>query len=378
MSEASPEAHTRAAYLQTLLKVLCRDIGPRWAGTDADRQAARLVERELRERCDRVEVEPFSISYWMPLGSAWLKVGNRKLECFPHFQSPSTGDDGIRGRLASDPNCRDRFRIASDTARDDTAAYLVLGPFGKAVPRFDADLIQTALPVVGVSRHERAYLEAAAEQGTEAQLHFAVTTEEGVRTQNVIGRIQGATEEEIVIVAHYDSQYNSPGANDNAATLIVMLQLAEHFFRARPRYSLTFLASGAEEVGFRGATHFVEKRREEGTLENVKLCMNFDSLTYGKHPHISTVHDQLAASAADAFRALHPDVHPQHNREDDTLDGAPFVAHGIPTLFFNSRGDDDSKVRLWHRPEDVPESVDPELPELYYHALVDFISNVRL
>ncbi|MEX2445612.1 MAG: M28 family peptidase [Alkalispirochaeta sp.] len=384
----------RAKELQGVLSELCAGNVPRWAGTPADDRAAQIAERELSKWCARVETQEFTIPWWRPRGVVHLQVGDRQLEGYPHYGSPGTAPDGIIGVLKTDPDNVSRFRIVpSDVAaaarttggpsRGETLAYLVLSPFGEAVPRYDAELIRTRLPVVGVSRWEEAFLREAAEADTRksasrGELQFDVEDSGDRTTNNVIGTIPGKRSEEILLIAHHDCQYNSPGANDNAATLIVMFQLAEYFSRNTPPWTLTFLASGAEEIGFRGAYAYAEKRQREGTLDMIKLTLNFDSLTYGKHPHFFTTETSVAEQGSEVFRRQGADVVPVLHNEVATLDSEPFVERGIPSIFLNSRGDDESKVRLWHRPEDTPETVDLDLTEEYYQALVTFLSEVTL
>jgi Zn-dependent M28 family amino/carboxypeptidase len=57
----------------------------------------------------------------------------------------------------------------------------------------------------------------------------------------VIGRIPGKSKNEILIVAHLDSIFNTPGANDNAASVIVMLMLAHAASARQNNHNLTFI-----------------------------------------------------------------------------------------------------------------------------------------
>jgi aminopeptidase YwaD len=70
---------------------------------------------------------------------------------------------------------------------------------------------------------------------------------------NVIGRLPGESKEHIVVVAHYDTAANSPGATDNASGTAVVLELCELFASMDKRkLGIDFIAYGAEEYGRHG------------------------------------------------------------------------------------------------------------------------------
>jgi acetylornithine deacetylase/succinyl-diaminopimelate desuccinylase-like protein len=71
----------------------------------------------------------------------------------------------------------------------------------------------------------------------------------GTKCRNVIAEIRGTNRpEEVVIVgAHYDSVPGSPGADDNASGVAVMLALARRFAGTRPTRTLRFVGFANEE-----------------------------------------------------------------------------------------------------------------------------------
>jgi aminopeptidase YwaD len=103
-------------------------------------------------------------------------------------------------------------------------------------------------------------------------------------SQNVIGFLKGrvAPDSLLVISAHYDhlgrmgKNTYFPGANDNASGIALLLQLAKHFSTSenRPKYSLAFIAFGAEELGLLGSKYFVD--HPPFALKNIKFLLNFD------------------------------------------------------------------------------------------------------
>lgn len=86
------------------------------------------------------------------------------------------------------------------------------------------------------------------------------TTVEGP-FRNVVAVPAGARDEpHILLCAHYDSVPTSPGADDNASGVAVMLACARALARASPALPVAFVAFNAEEDGVLGSADFVMRR----------------------------------------------------------------------------------------------------------------------
>jgi Zn-dependent M28 family amino/carboxypeptidase len=78
--------------------------------------------------------------------------------------------------------------------------------------------------------------------------------------KNVICRKQGISPKVIIICAHYDSimedannaEERSPGANDNASGVSVLLKLARILFPFQLNHSIQFVFFSGEEQGYGG------------------------------------------------------------------------------------------------------------------------------
>ena len=81
-------------------------------------------------------------------------------------------------------------------------------------------------------------------------------------TANVVGRLHGASREQLVICAHYDTKIDTPGATDNASGVAGMLALAERLCREDQPFSLEFVAFTNEEYLPIGDDEYVRRRRE--------------------------------------------------------------------------------------------------------------------
>ncbi len=91
----------------------------------------------------------------------------------------------------------------------------------------------------------------------------------------------GAGDSSLVLIGHHDAVPGSPGANDNASAVAILLALAERLGSDPPRrIRVRFLFSGSEEVGYLGARSYVKTASLEGVLGvlSLELCGIGDAL----------------------------------------------------------------------------------------------------
>jgi len=121
------------------------------------------------------------------------------------------------------------------------------------------------------------------ELGLEAEVQEATVVreyrgyKEAARARNVMGRLAGSDPDgAILLMAHYDSVPNSPGASDNGVSLAVLLETARTLAAAETplKQDVVFLFTDAEEVGSYGAQAFVEEHR---WADSLLLALNFEA-----------------------------------------------------------------------------------------------------
>lgn len=108
-------------------------------------------------------------------------------------------------------------------------------------------------------------------------------------SQNIIGYIEGALHPDsfFVFSAHYDhlgrmgKDTYFPGANDNASGIAVLLNLAKYYSKPenKPKYSIAFMAFGAEEAGLLGSKFYTEN--PFFSLSKIKFLANMDIMGTG-------------------------------------------------------------------------------------------------
>ncbi len=74
----------------------------------------------------------------------------------------------------------------------------------------------------------------------------------------------GRGERALMLIAHHDAVPKSPGANDNAAAVAILLSLLERWSAREPRARVRLLFSACEEIGYLGSRAWV---REHGVAD---------------------------------------------------------------------------------------------------------------
>jgi len=206
-----------------------------------------------------------------------------------------------------------------------------------------------------------------------------------VTSYNVVGAVEGSdpdvADEYIIFMAHWDhfgvgepvdgdSIYN--GANDNAAGVASMLEIAEAWRLAQPapRRSVLFIATTAEEAGLLGATHYVNN--PPVPLAKTLAVINIDGVNvWGPTEDLSvtglgnsTLDDDLTAVLAGQGRTLTPDPEPEKGYYF-RADHFPFAQAGIPAV------SPWSGERFVGKPEGFAQRVWEEYDANHYHQPSD-------
>jgi peptidase M28-like protein len=155
------------------------------------------------------------------------------------------------------------------------------------------------------------------------------------RTQgrNVVVTLPG-DEPEIVIGAHYDAVRLqdgtiSKGIVDNAASVVVLVRLAETLVKARPKNQLRIVFFDMEELGLLGSERYALGQRERKTRAMVNLDVNAfgDTLIFGpRSASNSAVFQAMRQTCFELGRACveFPRMPPS--------DDLSFQKLGVPTL----------------------------------------------
>ena len=105
----------------------------------------------------------------------------------------------------------------------------------------------------------------------------------GQPCHNIEAEISGNSPEIIVIGAHYDSVFGSPGANDNGSGVAAVLALARRFASAKPKQTLRFVAFVNEEPpyflsGEMGSQVYARRCKERG--DKISGMISLETIGY--------------------------------------------------------------------------------------------------
>lgn len=175
----------------------------------------------------------------------------------------------------------------------------------------------------------------------------------GRRSRNVVAWWPGAARFPLVVGAHMDTVAGSPGANDNASGVAVMLENARAIAdRAQSRW-VKFVAFGSEEYGSNGEHHLGSLRyvRKLGARGRRRLAgmVSVDMVADGRPLIVGTAGIGPPRVARTLYRKIErARVGPIDYRTlCDCSDNGPFERAGIPAAFMWSGDEPD-----YHSPSD--------------------------
>jgi Zn-dependent M28 family amino/carboxypeptidase len=371
----------------------------RMGGSPGERKAADFVAETFTEAgVSAVSIDEFSMHHW-ERGRTEFAVseadGDRS-RSFEALALPYCPPGDVEGPLVDvgygtpeeidDADLRGGVAVASTTTPPNRRFVHRMEKFGHAaaagaeafvfanhVPgqlpptgalKFDAE---AAIPGVGVSAETHDWLTEYAERGARAHLRVDATTENGT-SQNVHGTLGPDTDDELVVLAHYDAHDIAEGALDNGCGIATVAGAAavladlEDDLDCRVRIA----GVGCEEIGLLGA----EALADDLDLDSVRAVVNVDGAGRFRNlrafSHASDALADLAAGVGEAFDqpVVHePDPHP-------FSDHWPFLRASVPSLQLHSAPPEGAeRGRGWgHTAADTRDKVDSR--NLREHAVL--------
>ena len=159
----------------------------------------------------------------------------------------------------------DRGVFSAGRARDELSNLLgdeTPHPVGSAANRAVKERLIARLTELGLRPEEQRTIGCAAESATCAQV------------ENVLAAIPGRTADTIVLMAHYDSVPNAPGAGDDGAAVAALIEMTRIVKAGAPyRNTILLVFTDAEETGLLGAEAFFA---ESPAAKRVKAVINLE------------------------------------------------------------------------------------------------------
>lgn len=204
-----------------------------------------------------------------------------------------------------------------------------------------------------------------------------------IKGTNMIGYIQGNSDQVIVISAHYDHLgiidnkiYN--GADDNASGVAALLKFAAYYKSHKPNHTLIFAAFDAEEMGLRGAKAFVASPPVK--LDKIIMNINMDMISHNDKGELYACGTFKYPSLKNYIYTSNPNLkvlfghdNPKLGHDDWTnqSDHSAFNDQNIPFIYF---GVEDHKD--YHKASDKYQNINKTFFIDASNSILEIINNI--
>ncbi|HUS79480.1 MAG TPA: M20/M25/M40 family metallo-hydrolase [Patescibacteria group bacterium] len=293
------------------LEKLAVEIGSRNSGSENERKAAEYIESEFRALGLKTWLQEFEVETGEAVKQSLLVLEpyHEEIECSALPLAGGTGPEGVEGELVYiesvseeyiGPEIDGKVIMTQGFYRQGIELFTKYRPLGVISlgrrPRSPlghgwgtAKLRDKygPMPIVNVTFEDGLKL---LESGASRVRLVAVLDAKRVKSQNVVGELEGSLKpEEVVLVGgHYDTVPDIPGASDNGGGTAVVMELARIFKEKGSKRTMRFIAWGCEECGCVGSSHDASTLKKEADkakaddpdakseLDRVRLVVNAD------------------------------------------------------------------------------------------------------
>ncbi len=384
-AQTAPSGASAFNHVQHLAGV----IGPRVAGTPADRQAAEYMATQFRQYGYAVEFHTFQFPFF-EVRQVQMQVAGaqpRTIQAEALLLTAATPAAGIEAEVVpvglGRPEDFEGRRVTGAIALAERGGLTFREKMVNAASRGAVAIIvynnqpgivpgtlqqRAEIPAVTVSQDDGRQLVDAAQAGSLRVRLMVDVVNETRSTANVVATKRGTTRpnEIIVIGGHFDSVPRSPGANDNASGVATLMEAARVLASVPTARTIQFVPFSGEELGLFGSAAFANDRRQ-----GVVAMINLDMVGWGERLMVGNSPGRDGAAVDTALQVAQRLGIEVNRFRAVGSDHVSFERHGIPTVFVH-RGIDPS----YHRPTDVPANVDPKHLEEAARLLVALIQDL--
>lgn len=394
---ACTPVHAGPTDAEGLARELVTEIGPRFAGSANDARAVEWALRTLRRLgYQNVRAEPVSVPRWVR-GPISVTLDGRALTAVALGGSVATPPSGTTAEVLRVESLQDlaarpleqvkgkivffdramarsldgstygaavqaRVRGPAEAGRRGAVAVLIrsIGTSGAdvahtGITRYDA--AAPRVPAAALSNPAADALAAKLAAGpARVTLKLAARDEGRVQSANVIGEIPGTGAGIVLLGAHLDSWDITPGANDDASGVGIVMEAARRAAAAGPlRATLRVVLYANEEFGLDGARAYAKAHAAE--LPQHLLAVESDSGSGPIFRFQTRYPDAADPRIAQLTAALAPLNIPYFGNEArGGADLGPLREAGVPVLEFDNNAL--SYFDLHHTTADTVETLD--------------------
>jgi len=367
------------------------DVGNRMAGHDGEARGAEIVRDAFeRARLREAHIETFDIPGWwreaatLSIGESRPRTHEKSHEVISLPGSPSatvTADlvdvgaggydefedreEDIEGAIvmasSKTPESEDRWihrmEKYANAANKGAVGFVFRNHIEGSLPptgEVGYNNRPGPIPAVGVSREVGARLERYAEEGATVTVDSQCRNEPAT-SRNVEARLGPEDGEAVLVTAHVDGHDISDGAADNGTGSALVAETGRLLSMVEDGldHPVQFVTFGAEEIGLRGAYHWVETH----SRDDVKCVVNIDGAGTSRNLWVNTNEfdplEEVFQTVTEAFDAP--------LETNDTIsphgDQWAFVQEGLPAVMAGSTSE--SSGRGWgHTHADTLDKLD--------------------
>jgi hypothetical protein len=385
---------------------LTTEIGPRLAGSEAEKRAARWAEQRFEQMgFDKVWVENFSIEH------GWAR-GVEKAEVISPSPQPlvvtalggcvAIPPEGVEAEIAlfktydellaapvrsltgkivvvTQPMVRAqdgdgyeyvyKIRAAgpNEAARRGAVAYLLrsLATDSHRLPHtgathFAEDALR--IPAAALSVPDAGQLDRLVAKGNPVRIKLVLTPRDlgPVTSQNVIAEIRGREKPDDIVLlgAHLDSWDLGTGAIDDAAGVAIVMAAGKLIcdLPQRPRRTLRVVLFGAEEFGLLGGNAYTKAHKVELGHHVVAAEPDFgQGPVYAFQTGVANPDEPSLKRMRAALAPL--GIIPGDNQSKGSSDTEPLAESGVPAITLKQDGMD--YFDFHHTPDDTLDKIEP-------------------
>ncbi len=220
---------------------------------------------------------------------------------------------------------------------------------------------------------EQTLLQIEAMVHSDAAVHLTLNSHKSpAKSRQIIAsKKTGKSAGKIVVCAHMDTKYNTPGALDNASGVAVMLQVAKAL--EPTRYDIDLLPFNSEE--FYGACGELEYlKRIDRERDRIVLMVNIDSPCHKGAQTAISVYNLKDSMNQITNRVMNRSSRITKGQEWYAGDHTPFIARGIPCLVATSSDFFSGALEYAHTPKDTLDTIDFDMVNNTAKYLVEVIT----
>jgi aminopeptidase YwaD len=383
--------------LMNHLTHLCVEIGPRPIGSKENQAAAAYIQGFLKARGLVVERQEFPCPIWKEIDTQ-LEVDGQKLVAAANYFSPPcdvTAPALVMGTIAELEAAELEGRVGvmhGELMKGTGFSAKSAAHFPEHV-RKAVDLLEEKKPAALVTINSKTsclerlirdweFSIASVTVPAEAGLTLLKSSDQTLRLRidsrqspshfcNVVARKEGSKPDQVVLLAHFDTMANTPGASDNGTGVAVLLALAEVFAQRDLAIGLEWIAVNGEENGGLGDAQYM--RHMENKLEHALAVINVDGA--GQCLGANSI---TAMGASQSFQEQVRQVHTRYpgvawSGPWYESDHSAFLWRGVPCVPISSIGG----VNITHLPTDTIEWISPAKLREVVSLIVDVVESLQ-